>query len=208
MKPNEIFKMVSNLDYRRNTADFDWAVKVDDEEKIIWVAVQASMTWLDWVINLLFFWIPQVRQWFVYFACLGWQGAFNSCKAIILNKVLKEMNAHPDYEVHCAGHSYGGVGSVLMGIEIFFASGEKTVLDTFGAPKPLFGLLSHLVCKLFFKEVRQWAHWSDLITYMPPLPGYWNVKVIRLGEFSLKGLFNPEKYHQIYDDEKLYEGKI
>lgn len=115
MKPNEIFKMVSNLDYQRNTADFDWAVKVDDEEKIIWVAVQASMSWLDWVINLLFFWIPQVRQ---------------------------------------------------------------------------------------------WAHWSDLITYMPPLPGYWNVKVIRLGEFSLKGLFNPEKYHQIYDDEKLYEGKI
>ena len=118
------------------------------------------------------------------------------------------MNAHPDYEVHCVGHSYGGAGSVLMGIEIFFAFGEKTVLDTIGAPKPLFRLLSHLVCKLFFKEVRQWAHWSDLITYMPPLPGYWNVKVIRLGEFSLKGLFNPKKYHQIYETKNCTRGRF
>ena len=44
MKPNEIFDMVSNLDYQRNTADFIWAVIVDDEEKIIWVAVHASMS--------------------------------------------------------------------------------------------------------------------------------------------------------------------
>lgn len=76
MKPNEIFKMVSNLDYRRNTADFDWAVKVDDEEKIIWVAVQASMTWLDWVINLLFF-LDSSGETVVCIFCLSWMaGSF------------------------------------------------------------------------------------------------------------------------------------
>ena len=204
MKPNEIYKLCHLIKYHDNVMDYNWAVKVDDEEKVIYCASQESASWLDWLINILFFWIPQVRRWYVYFTCLGWQSAFNSCKGIFLNEVLHQMNLHPDYEVHCCGHSYGGAGSVLVGIEIYFASGVKTVLDTFGAPKPLFGILTHFICRLFFKEVRQYAHRSDIVTYMPPLPGYWNVKVIRIGEFSFKGLFNPEKYHQIYDEEDLY----
>ena len=205
MKPNEIYKLCHSLEYHKNTADYNWAVYVDDQEKIIYAASQESISFLDWIVNFLFFWIPQVRNWYVYFACLGWQSTFNSVKQIMMNEILTQMNLHPDYEVHCVGHSYGGAGSVLVGIEVFFASGVRPVLETFGAPKPLFSFITHLISKLFFKEVRQFAHWSDIVTYMPPLPGYWNVKVIRLGKFSIKGLFNPEKYHQIYDEEDLYE---
>ena len=114
------------------------------------------------------------------------------------------MNTFPDYKVVCCGHSYGGAGSVLMGIEIFFASGRKTDLITFGAPKPLVFIFSKLISRLFFNEVKQYAHKCDIVSYMPPLPGYWNLNVQRLGKFSLKGLFHPDIYHQCYGDEKLY----
>lgn len=205
MKPWELYEYQKNLDYKTNTLDYDWRVKVENEEQTIYVFSQFSTSTLDWIVNFLFFFIPQIRRWYVYFACLGWQTAFNSCKGLMMNEVMSAMNLFPGYKVVCCGHSYGGAGSVLVGIEIFFQTGIRPDLITFGAPKPLVFLFTKLISRLFFGKVTQYAHWCDIVTYMPPLPGYWNVKVIRLGKFSFKGLFNPQKYHCIYGDESLYE---
>jgi len=204
MKPWDLFKYQKTLEYKTNVMDFDWCTKIIHEEKTIYVFVQYSKSIKDWIINFLFFLIPQIRRWYVYFAALGWQSAFNSCKEIMMNEVLLAMNTFPNYKVVCSGYSYGGAGSVLTGIEIFFRSGVKPDLITFGSPKPLVFILSKLISRLFFNEVKQYAHKSDIISYMPPLSGYWNIKVIRLGKFSLKGLFNPQVYHQCYGDESLY----
>ncbi len=205
MKPWELYKYQQSLSYNENIADYNWTVRVINEEKTIYVFTEYSTSVIDWIVNFLFFVIPQVRRWYVYFAALGWQSAFNSCRDIIMNEILTAMNTFPDYKVVCCGHSYGGAGSVLVGIEIFFASGKKPDLISFGSPKPLVFLYSKLISRLFFGEVKQYAHKSDIVTYMPPLPGYWNLKVIRIGKFSFKGLFNPNKYHLCYGDKDLYK---
>lgn len=204
MKPWNLYKYQKQQDYIGNSADYDWCVKVNDDEKIIYVFSQFSTTVLDWIVNIVCFAIPQIRHWFIYFASIGWQTAFNSCKGMMMNRVLSEMNNHPDYKVVCCGHSYGGAGSVLVGIEIYFQSGKKPYLTTFGAPKPLVFFISALAARFFFKEVKQYAHRADIVTYMPPLPGYWNIKVIRIGQFSFKALFDIEKTHHCYGDESLY----
>lgn len=205
MKPWELFEWLHDIDYRENATSFNWAVKVRDDERKIYVAVKYSTSTLDWIVNFLFFFIPQIRNWYVYFTCLGWQSAFNSCKRLVMNEVLWQMNRHPDYKVVCCGHSYGGASSVLTGIEIFFATAEKPDLVTFGAPKPLFLLITKLFARLFFGKVEQYAHRADIVTYMPPLPGYWNLRVIRVGKFSFKALFDGDT-HQRYGDKSLYEG--
>ncbi len=205
MKPWNLYEYQKQQLYNDNVMDYNWAVKVNDDEKRIYVFTQFSVSILDWILNIVCFLIPQIRHWYIYFAAFGWQYAFNSCKGLILNKVLTEMNNHPDYEVECVGHSYGGAASVLVGIEIFFQSGRQTYLTTFGAPKPLVFLFTKLICKLFFKQIKQYAHKCDLVTYLPPLPGYWNLKVIRIGKFSLKGIFQVKKMHHCYGDKSLYE---
>ena len=204
MKPWNLYKFQKSLTYNSNVADYDWCVKVVNDEKTIYVCTKYSTTIKDWIVNLLFFLIPQIRRWYVYFTCLGWQTAFNSCKGLIMNEVFMAMNTFSDYKVVCLGHSYGGASSVLVGIEIFFQTGIKPDLVTFGAPKPLFSFITRCITRLFFNNVTQYAHRSDLITYLPPLFGYWNVNVIRIGKFSLKGLFHPEIYHLKYGDESLY----
>lgn len=205
MKPWELYNYQKDIDYKTNTFDYDWRVKVEHEDKAIYVFSQFSTSIIDWIVNFLFFFIPQVRQWYVYFVCLGWQTTFNSCKGLMMNEVLMAMNTFPDYKVVCCGHSYGGAGSVLVGIEIFFQSGRKPDLITWGAPKPLVFFFTKLICRLFFGTVWQFAHWCDIVTYMPPLLGYWNIKVIRIGDFSFKKLFNPREYHTCYGDESLYK---
>lgn len=67
-------------------------------------------------------------------------------------------------------------------------------------------LFTKLITRLFFNKVVQYAHKADIVTYMPPLPGYWNVKVKRIGKFNLKDLlFNSAKMHTCYGDKSLYE---
>ena len=206
MKPWKLYEYQKNLDYKTNTLDYDWRVKVENEEQTIYVFSQFSTSTLDWIVNFLFFFIPQIRRWYVYFACLGWQTAFNSCKGLMMNEVMSAMNLFPGYKVVCCGHSYGGAGSILVGIEIFFQTGIRPDLITFGAPKPLVFLFTKLITRLFFNKVVQYAHKADIVTYMPPLPGYWNVKVKRIGKFNLKDLlFNSAKMHTCYGDKSLYE---
>ena len=205
MKPWELFDWLHSIDYVDNVSSFNWAVKADEKEKKIYVAVKYSTSTLDWIVNFLFFFIPQIRNWYLYFACLGWQSAFNSCKQMLMNEVLCQMNRHPDYKVVCCGHSYGGASSVLTGIEIFFATAIKPNLITFGAPKPLFSIISKLVSRLFFGTAKQYAHRADIVSYTPPIPGYWNVRVIRIGKFSFNALFDGDT-HQCYGDPSLYEG--
>ena len=204
MKPWNLYKFQKTLSYNSNVIDYNWCVKVINDEKTIYVFTQYSTSIKDWIVNFLFFLIPQIRRWYLYFTCMGWQGAFNSCKEIVMNEVLTAMNTFPDYKIVCCGHSYGGAASVLVGIEIFFASGRKPDLITFGAPKPLFFFITRCITRLFFNKVTQYAHKSDIVSYLPPFIGYWNIKVIRIGKFSLKGLFQPYIYHQCYGDETLY----
>lgn len=103
------------------------------------------------------------------------------------------------------GYSFGGAIAQICGIGVYENFGVKSNLITFGSPKPLFGLISKLKAKRCFNSVIQYAHRSDIVTYAPPLIGYYNVKTKRIGKFSFKGLFNPLTYHQIYDDENLYK---
>lgn len=92
MKPWELYNYQKDIDYRTNTFDYDWRVKVDNDERTIYVFSQFSTSVIDWIVNFLFFMIPQVRQWYVYFACLGWQTTFNSCKCSGRKRKAPEHN--------------------------------------------------------------------------------------------------------------------
>lgn len=55
MKPWELYNYQKDIDYRTNTFDYDWRVKVVSEEKTIYVFSQFSTSILDWIVNFLFF---------------------------------------------------------------------------------------------------------------------------------------------------------
>lgn len=95
--------------------------------------------------------------------------------------------------------------SVICGIELYKKTKIKADVITFGSPRPLIFFPSMFLARLYLGQVTQYAHKSDLVTYCPPLIGYHNVKVVKLGKFNIKWLFNPNKYHMIYDDVSLYE---
>ena len=201
MKPWELFNHIWKVDYKKSGFDLDWLVEVDDDEKKVRVLFCPSNSNKDWFINIAGF-LPVVK--FPFLMCWGWKSVFDGCKGLILEELLREINLHPDYTVEICGHSYGGAVSIICGIELCKVSGIKADVITFGAPMPLFLLWSKFLSRAYLGNVVQYAHWSDCVTYWPPILGFHQVKAKRIGKFSFKGLFHSEVYHMSYGEKKLY----
>lgn len=207
MKPNELFKHLRDVKYNSVGKKLDWCIEIDKTENKIRVMFQESRQKLDWFFNFLFMLFPVVIGGCPYWFSIGWWISWESCRKLILQAIISKWLEFPDYVIEICGFSFGGAVAQLCGIEVFEATGIKSDLITFGSPKPLFNFFTKLKAKRSFNSVTQYAHWSDIVTWCPPLFGYHTVKNIRLGKFSLKGLFDVYKYHRIYSDETIYEVK-
>lgn len=206
MKPWELFNHIWDVDYNKSGFDLDWLVEVDDEAKENRLLFCPSNSNKDWFINIAGF-IPVLK--FPFLMCWGWKSVFDGCKAQIMEEFIRVINEHKDYKVLICGHSYGGAESIVAGIELYKLTKIKADIVTFGAPMPMFLLWSKFWAKRQLGNVIQYAHWSDCVTYCPPLMGFHQVQAKRIGKFSLKGLFHPDVYHMSYGEKELYpEGAI
>lgn len=201
MKPWELFDHIWDVDYNKSGFDLDWLCEVDDQEKVVRLMFEPSTSTKDWFINIAGF-IPFL--WFPFFFCWGWKTVFDGCRDLIFEEFLRKINLHKSYKVLICGHSYGGAMSVIAGLELYKRTKIKADVITFGAPMPLFLFWSKFIARLELGEVIQWAHWSDLVTYCPPIPGLHNVRVKRIGKFSFKALLDASKTHMSYGDKELY----
>ena len=205
MKPSELFTHLRNVEYRTLGADLQYMIEVNDDERIIRVMFQESSSKLDWFLNFLIPIVPAIINKKPYWFSKGWRLSWKSGRHIIMEYLRFFIRANPNYRVEVCGYSFGGAIAQICGIEIYEKFGIKSDLITFGSPSPLFGIITKLMAKRCFNSVQQYAHYSDLITYCPPLPFYFSIKSKRLGKFKFKELFNPLKWHQIYDNEDIYE---
>lgn len=204
MKQTELFNKLRTTQYKTVGKDLQYLIEIDESEKKIRVMFQESHSTIDWILNFLFPIIPIMVHGTMYNFAIGWYSSWYSGRDFVIAELFDMMKLHLDFSVEICGYSFGGAIAQLCGIQLYEETGLKADLITFGSPKPLFGL-----CKLWsmrcFNKVTQYANKSDIVTYCPPLPFYFHVKNKRIGKFSIKDLFNPEKSHQAYDQESLYE---
>jgi len=206
MKPDELYNLICDTDYRTSGFDLNWQIIVSEDEKIIRLLFECSTTTKDWIVNILgFVPIPKFIKFRLIFFCFGWKSVFDSCSDLIMEELIRCINLNPDYRVEICGHSYGGAMSIIAGIDLFKRTSIKADITTFGSPRPLFLFFSKLMAKTCLGNVVQYAHRSDFVTFCPPLLGYHNVKVKKVGKFDLIGMFSKGSYyHTSYGDASLY----
>lgn len=200
MKAWELYHKIWHSDYLKGRMDLDWLLEADSGSRTLRVLFQPTHSLLDWAVNSLAV-IPCPAL--PLFYALGWYLVFRCNRKKILDAVLAVLMENNCYgrdgklrwRVVVAGHSYGGAVAVICGVYLRRMLGIRPDLVTFGAPKTLVLLAGKTLARGCFRRVFQYAHRSDLVPRMPPLPGFWHVKRVPLGTFSLKGLFRLQEYH-------------
>jgi hypothetical protein len=155
---------------------------------------------VDWKNNFRFFAKMYKKQVSPMLVHKGFARAWKSCndEAMEVIKLFKQ-DVGEELQTVFVGHSFGGAMSLLAAEDYHFRFNERPEVITFGAPKVFATKKSVEYVKSCVKEIKQFAHKSDIVTYMPPF--YKHVKKIGLGKFSFIGLFKPIIYHLIYDKE-------
>lgn len=211
MDPAALYKYIAGIPHDEFITSGDnvqWIVKTDCVEKVIRLVFEESHDDDDWRNNLDFPVILYKNQESCLRVARGWGNAYKSCNDIVMESLIAVTALHPEFDVHICGWSYGGAISVLAAEDYYYRTGRKASVFTYGAPKPLWGKKSQKYVRSCIHVIKQWEHVNDCVSLMPPLPGYKRVTTDKVGKgFCIIKLFQPNKYHTIYGDPTLYEGK-
>lgn len=209
MNYTKLFTEIKTASYKKTGDDVDYCIHVDSNEKQIKLLFQESSSSRDWEINLNFPAKVYKQQKSCLKAHRGFALAYKSANDKIMEELEGYMKVMDDYSVLIAGWSLGGALAVLAAEDFYFRFNKQAVLVTFGAPKVLFGSQSKFYLRDCISKCFQIANHNDLVTYLPPFPGYTHIclpKCWRVGEpLSFWKLLKPKIYHTNYDNPRIYQ---
>lgn len=197
----KIFNQIKESDYKTAGDSVDYRLSISYEEKLIKLLFQESKGKRDWQNNFNFPIKIYKNQQSCLLAHRGFGNAYKSANDVIMEELKDYLEKFPDFNVVIAGWSHGGALAVLAAEDFHFRFNRSATLITYGAPKVIFGKESHKYLKYCVPNCVQFANKNDIVTYMPPFPGYCHVNSVQCGEsFSLKKLINPSVYHCNYGE--------
>lgn len=206
MKPEELYELIKKTEYTKSGDDVDWAVVVDDFEKVVRLLFEESTTKRDWHNNFDFPVKIYKRQESCMLIARGWGNAWKSCNDLVMDALIKEKQVHKDYRVEICGWSYGGAMSVLAAEDYCYRTHDKASVITFGAPKPLWGRKTWKYMSGCVTNAMQYAHVNDVVPLCIPLPGYKMINKVKVGsDFCILKLFRGDIYHCCYGNADLYK---
>lgn len=197
-----MYKELMSLKYEKAGNDVDYKIVLKKDKEELDVFFLGSNSKADWKNNFNFPVKVYKKQESCILAHRGFVKAFKSANDEIFDKIeemlLKSKVDISKTKVCFIGHSFGGAMAVLSAEDFWFRFRVKPNVYTYGSPRVLFGNKSKNYVRSCINEIVQFSHRNDIVTYVPPM--YKHVEEMKIGKFYLKGLFNPQKYHLIYDD--------
>lgn len=199
MDYQKLFNQIKKSEYKKTGDEVDYCIQVNAEGKLIKLLFEESQGKRDWQNNFNFPVKIYKNQKSILLAHRGFGNAYKSANDVIMNELEGYIKQFPDFNVVIAGWSHGGALAVLASEDFYFRFKKQATLITYGAPKTLWGKKSQDYLRACVKDAVQFGNNNDIVTYLPPFPGYHHVNIHRCGEkFSLKKIFRSDVYHCNY----------
>lgn len=203
MKQNELFSLIKHADYKTVGDDLDYCVtEIGGRPALLF---QGSMTWRDYVNDFKFARKLYKNQ----TSCMVVHGGFGrlwkSGNDQIVFDISQACLKHPGAKPIIAGWSLGGAIALLAAEDLFWRTGWKADVFTFGAPKVCGSkktaeYIDQCCCAVQYRQP------NDLVPYLPLLPGFCHADSHWVGRrFSLIEIFKVKKYHIGYGKGELYD---
>lgn len=206
MKDSELFRYIKSkkdwlkVDEGINTIEYK--VEVIDEK--IYVLFQQSKEKTDWISNLNF---PAVLYDNHLMFHRGFVKQYDAVKRFVINDLSHAVCQRPNADIIVAGWSLGAALAEIAVEDVYWHTGKRPTLISFGSPKAVFNLATRNFIRACCKDIREYCNRNDIVTYMPPI-GYWHLNKVKVGDkFSPRKVIHPYTYHTNYDKVLEDEGK-
>lgn len=204
-------------EYKGFPFEANYEMHYEKDRKVIQINFQETNGNLDWITNLLF--VDKYYDSFIWNGKKitlkvhnGWAAMYKAMKNEIRNILSVMLKEHPNAVIEVIGWSLGSGQAQLCAQDIFYNFNKKVNLYTYGSVNPFkTNIFNRHKIKKYLRECcnecYNFSNVNDIVTYLPPrLFGFIKIKRRPVGRpFLFWRLFNPGKYHTIYDQEKLYK---
>ncbi len=193
--------------YKKNEYEANYQVRFDEKRNCIQVIFQQTAGKSDWRANFDF--PSKIYDQFTFDGKIiqirahgGWSAMWLAMQDVVRAEILVLRTEHPTAYIEVFGWSLGSGVAQLAAEDIYFKFGVKPYLYTYGSVKPFFGRSTYKYVKNCCEQVYNFKFKEDIVGYMVPFLGWRAINSIKLKaepHFCIKNLFNPQKYHTIYD---------
>lgn len=202
--------------YKDKNCHANYEIHYEEDRNVIQINFEQTNGNRDWFVNFAF-----VEKYYDTFKFLGrkitlrvhngWAKMYKVIKYDLRNTYSILKAAHPDAETEIVGWSLGSGQAMLCAQDLFYNFGIKSHLFTFGSVNPFkTNIFNRRKIRKYLRncceEVYNFCSRNDVVTYVPfRMWGFIKIKRVNVkGWFNFIGLFNPWKYHTLYDKKEVY----
>lgn len=194
MKHNELFSIIKNKKDWRHCESGKLSAEWDiyEEEDIIYILFQETDGMSDWIQNLSF----TKRK----YGKLKFHHGFYELYDLMRNDIIDYVKGIPENKtLVVSGWSQGAAIAQICVQDIYFHTGRKSLLISFGTPMAIYGRKTRKACRESVTEAFEYCNKSDIVTYQPPFLYWHHIRRVDVGSFGIFKIFRPRIYHCNYD---------
>lgn len=196
MTHNELFNLIKHKRDWRECQSKDKKLSAEwdiyEEENIVYILFQETTGVFDWIQNFSF----TKRK----YGDLKFHHGFYELYDLMRDDVIQYVKNIPSYKkLVVAGWSQGAAIAQIAVQDIYYHTGKKSLLISFGAPMAIYGKKTRDACREAITEAYEYCNKNDIVTYQPPFPSWYHINRVNVGKFNIIRLFKPTIYHCNYD---------
>lgn len=195
MKHNELFSMIKNkrdwTHCKKGKLSAEWGTYEEDD--IVYILFQETDGMSDWVQNLSF----TKRK----YGKLKFHHGFYELYDLMRDDVISFVESLPlNKTLVVSGWSQGAAIAQIAVQDIYYHTGRKSILVSFGTPMAIYGRKTRDACREAVIEAYEYCNKSDIVAYQPPFPMWYHIRRVNVGRFGIIKIFKPQTYHTNYDE--------
>lgn len=196
MTHNKLFDLIKHKRDWRECQSKDKKISAEwdiyEEGNIVYILFQETTGAYDWIQNFSF----TKRK----YGDLKFHHGFYELYDLMRDAVIQYIKNIPSYKkLVVAGWSQGAAVAQIAVHDIYYHTGRKSVLISFGAPMAIYGKKTRDACREAVTEAYEYCNKCDIVTYQPPFPSWYHINRVNVGKFNIIRLFKPTTYHCNYD---------
>lgn len=196
MTHNQLFDLIKHKRDWRECQSKDKKLSAEwdiyEEGNIVYILFQETTGASDWIQNFSF----TKRK----YGDLQFHHGFYELYDLMRDDIIQYVKNMPSYKkLVVSGWSQGAAIAQIAVQDIYYHTGRKSLLISFGTPMAIYGNKTRDACREAVTEAYEYCNKCDIVTYQPPFPSWYHINRVNVGKFHIIRLFKPTTYHCNYD---------